>query len=113
MPAPCAKAERNLTFTRLERRAGRTQGFTMAKIEIYTKFLCPYCSRAKSLLTTKGATFEEIDITTGGPRRQEMLERSGGRQTVPQIFIDGRHIGGCDDLHALDRAGGLDPLLAA
>jgi glutaredoxin 3 len=85
----------------------------MARIEIYTKFLCPYCTRAKSLLKGKGADFEEIDISTGGPRRTEMLERSGGRQTVPQIFIDGRHIGGSDDLAALDRAGGLDPLLAA
>lgn len=85
----------------------------MAKIEIYTKFLCPYCTRAKALLTDKGVNFEEIDISTGGPRRTEMIERSGGRQTVPQIFIDGRHIGGSDDLHALDRAGGLDPLLAA
>jgi glutaredoxin 3 len=85
----------------------------MAKIEIYTKFLCPYCTRAKALLTGKDASFEEIDISTGGPRRMEMIERSGGRQTVPQIFIDGRHIGGSDDLHALDRAGGLDPLLAA
>jgi glutaredoxin 3 len=85
----------------------------MARIEIYTKFLCPYCTRAKALLTKKGVSFEEIDISTGGPRRTEMIERSGGRQTVPQIFIDGRHIGGSDDLHALDRAGGLDPLLVA
>lgn len=85
----------------------------MAKIEVYTKFLCPYCTRAKALLSKKGVPFEEIDISTGGPRRTEMIERSGGRQTVPQIFIDGRHIGGSDDLHALDRAGGLDPLLAA
>lgn len=85
----------------------------MAKVEIYTKFLCPYCTRAKRLLTEKGAAFEEYDISTGGPKRAEMLERSGGRQTVPQIFIDGRHIGGSDDLAALDRAGGLDPLLAA
>ena len=85
----------------------------MAKIEIYTKFLCPYCTRAKALLAAKGAAFEEIDISTGGPRRTEMIERSGGRLTVPQIFIDGRHIGGSDDLQALDRAGGLDPLLAA
>ncbi|WP_372917046.1 glutaredoxin 3 [Sandarakinorhabdus sp.] len=85
----------------------------MAKIEIYTKFLCPYCTRAKALLTTKGAAFEEIDISSGGQRRAEMLDRTGGRQTVPQVFIDGRHIGGCDDLQALDRSGGLDPLLAA
>lgn len=85
----------------------------MSRIEIYTKFLCPYCTRAKALLTAKGAAFEEIDISAGGPRRTEMVDRAGGRQTVPQIFIDGRHIGGCDDLVALDRAGGLDPLLAA
>lgn len=85
----------------------------MAKIEIYTKFLCPYCTRAKKLLESKGVSFEEIDISTGGPRRAEMLERAGGRQTVPQIFIDGEHVGGCDDLVALDRAGRLDPLLVA
>jgi glutaredoxin 3 len=85
----------------------------VAKVEIYTKFLCPYCSRAKALLTAKGATFEEHDITMGGPKRTEMLERAPGRTTVPQIFIDGKHIGGSDDLAALDRAGGLDPLLAA
>mgnify|MGYP002654894190 CR=1 FL=1 len=85
----------------------------MPKIEIYTKFLCPYCTRAKSLLAAKGQAFEEIDISTGGPRRTEMLERSGGRQTVPQIFINGTHIGGCDDIHALDRAGKLDAMLAA
>jgi glutaredoxin 3 len=84
----------------------------MAKVEIYTKFLCPYCSRAKALLKDKGAAFDEYDITMGGPQRAEMLERSGGRTTVPQIFIDGRHIGGSDDLAALDRSGGLDPLLA-
>ncbi len=91
----------------------RAKGSSMAHIEIYTKFLCPFCTRAKTLLTSKGAAFDEIDISTGGPRRAEMLERSGGRQTVPQIFIDGRHIGGSDDLAALDRAGALDPLLAA
>lgn len=85
----------------------------MAKVEIYTKFLCPYCTRAKSLLKSKGATYEEYDITLGGPRRAEMIARAGGRTTVPQVFIDGRHIGGSDDLAALDAAGGLDPLLAA
>jgi glutaredoxin 3 len=84
----------------------------MADVEIYTKFLCPYCTRAKGLLKAKGARFVEHDITMGGARRQEMLARSNGRTTVPQIFIDGRHIGGSDDLAALDRAGGLDPLLA-
>jgi glutaredoxin 3 len=85
----------------------------MPKIEIYTKFLCPYCARAKALLTKKGAAFEEHDISTGGPKRAEMLQRAPDAATVPQIFIDGRHIGGSDDLAALDRAGGLDPLLAA
>ncbi len=84
----------------------------MAKIEIYTKFLCPYCTRAKSLLAKKGVTFDEHDISMGGPLRSEMLERAGGRNTVPQIFIDGAHIGGSDELAALDRAGKLDPLLA-
>jgi glutaredoxin 3 len=64
----------------------------MAKVEIYTKFLCPYCTRAKALLTGKGVAFEEHDISMGGPLRAEMLERAGGRNTVPQIFIDGRHI---------------------
>lgn len=84
----------------------------MAKIEIYTKQLCPYCTRAKSLLTRKGAAFDEIDISMGGPKRAEMIERSAGRTTVPQVFIDGTHIGGSDDLAALDRRGELDPLLA-
>jgi glutaredoxin 3 len=85
----------------------------MAKVEIYTKFLCPYCTRAKALLGAKGVAFEEYDISMGGPLRAEMLDRAGGRNTVPQVFIDGRHIGGSDDLAALDRAGKLDPLLAA
>lgn len=85
----------------------------MAKVEIYTKFLCPYCSRAKSLLQSKGVEFTEYDISMGGPKREEMLSRANGRATVPQVFIDDRHIGGSDDLAALDRAGGLDPLLAS
>lgn len=85
----------------------------MAKVEIYTKFLCPYCTRAKSLLQSKGVEFTEYDITMGGPKREEMLLRAPGRTTVPQVFIDGKHIGGSDDLAALDRSGGLDPLLAA
>ncbi|MFV0623535.1 glutaredoxin 3 [Sphingomonas sp. ac-8] len=84
----------------------------MAKIEIYTKAFCPYCTRAKRLLDSKGAGFEEFDITMGGERRAEMIQRANGRSTVPQVFIDGRHIGGSDDLAALDRQGGLDPLLA-
>ncbi len=84
----------------------------MAKVEIYTKMLCPYCTRAKSLLGKKNVGFEEIDISMGGPRRAEMIERSGGRTTVPQIFIDDAHIGGSDELASLDRRGKLDPLLA-
>lgn len=85
----------------------------MAKVEIYTKAFCPYCTRAKALLDGKGAAFEEFDITMGGPKRAEMLQRANGRSTVPQVFIDGRHIGGSDDLAALDRQGKLDPLLTA
>ena len=84
----------------------------MAQVEIYTKFLCPYCVRALDLLHAKGVEPIEYDVTMGGPKKQEMVDRSGGRMTMPQVFIDGRHIGGCDDLVALDRAGGLDPLLA-
>jgi glutaredoxin 3 len=83
----------------------------MAKIEIYTKMFCPYCVRAKQLLASKGADFEEFDITMGGPKRSEMLARANGRSTVPQIFIDGAHVGGSDDLAALERAGKLDPML--
>ena len=85
----------------------------MPKVEIYTKAFCPYCSRAKALLETKGVDFEEYDISMGGPKRAEMIERARGGSTVPQIFIDDRHIGGCDDMFALDRQGKLDPLLAA
>lgn len=85
----------------------------MARVEIYTKDWCPYCARAKQLLTSKGAAFEEHDISMGGPQRQEMIDRANGRTTVPQIFIDGKHVGGSDDLAALDRAGKLDALLGA
>ena len=84
----------------------------MARIELYTKFMCPYCARAKALLDSKGVSYEDTDISSGGSKREEMLQRSHGRHTVPQIFIDGRHIGGSDDLAALDREGKLDPLLA-
>ncbi|HEX8302602.1 glutaredoxin 3 [Sphingomonas sp.] len=84
----------------------------MANIEIYTKAFCPYCSRAKALLDSKHAHYEEFDITMGGPKRQEMIQRAGGRTTVPQIFIGGDHIGGSDDLAALERQGELDSLLA-
>jgi glutaredoxin 3 len=85
----------------------------MAKIEIYTKAWCGYCARAKALLSAKGAEFDEFDITMGGPKRAEMLDRSGGRSTVPQIFIGGKHVGGSDDLRALDDSGQLDVLLSA
>jgi glutaredoxin 3 len=85
----------------------------MAKVEIYTKAFCPYCSRAMRLLADKGIEPQEYDITMGGPQRQEMIQRANGRTTVPQVFIDGAHIGGSDDLAALDARGGLDPLLAA
>ena len=85
----------------------------MAKIEIYTKAFCPYCTRAMRLLDAKGVDVEEFDISMGGPKRVEMLGRAGGRSTVPQIFIDGQHIGGSDDLAALDREGKLDALLTA
>ncbi|MDR4307306.1 glutaredoxin 3 [Chelatococcus sambhunathii] len=85
----------------------------MPSITIYTRSDCPYCHMAKDLLRRKGVAFDEIDVGREPERRAEMIERAGGRMTVPQIFIDGRHVGGCDDLHALDRAGGLDPLLAA
>lgn len=84
----------------------------MAKVEIYTKAFCGFCFRAKALLEAKGVDFVEYDITMGGPKRGEMLDRANGRSTVPQIFIDGQHIGGCDDLQALEARGQLDPLLA-
>jgi len=85
----------------------------MPKIEIYTQVFCPYCERAKALLEKKGVAFEEIDAPHGSQARRDSIARSGGRTTVPQIFIDGRAIGGSDDLAALERAGKLDPLLVA
>jgi glutaredoxin 3 len=83
----------------------------MTKVDIYTRFACPYCVRAVALLKAKGADFEEFDVTFGGPAKQAMLARAPEARTVPQIFIGARHVGGCDDLMALDRAGELDPLL--
>lgn len=83
------------------------------KIEIYTKWGCPYCVRAKALLDGKGVAYTEYDITLGGPRRVEMLARVPGAMTVPQVFADDRALGGCDDLYALDRAGKLDALIGA
>lgn len=85
----------------------------MAKIKIYTTMLCPYCHLAKDLLRRKGVTFEEIDVGDLSDLRREMTRLAGGRTSVPQIFIGELHVGGCDDLHALDRAGRLDPLLSA
>lgn len=84
----------------------------MPMIEVYTQPWCPYCVQAVRLLKRKGAAFREINAPQGSPERGEAVQRSG-RTSVPQVFIDGRLIGGCDDLMALDRAGQLDPLLAA
>ena len=84
----------------------------MPLIEIYTKTFCPYCWRAKHLLDSKGVEYQEIGVDLGGELRQQMIQRANGRTTVPQIFIGERHIGGCDDLMALDRDGRLDELIA-
>lgn len=84
----------------------------MPKIDIYTKFACPFCVRAKHLLKKKGAEFEEHDITLGGAKREEMLARAPEARTVPQIFIGDTYVGGSDDLAALEQAGKLDALLA-
>ncbi|MEO3427224.1 glutaredoxin 3 [Pelagibius sp. CAU 1746] len=83
----------------------------MAKVEIYSSMLCGFCYRAKKLLEQKGVDFTEIDVMVNPKRRSEMVERSGGRTSVPQIFIDDRHIGGCDELYALEASRKLDPLL--
>ncbi len=85
----------------------------MSKIKIYTTPICPYCARAKSLLKKKGASFDEIDVFMDAKARTEMEEKTGGARTVPQIFIGDTHVGGSDDLYALDHAGKLDALLAA
>ena len=85
----------------------------MASVEIYTKFTCPYCVRAKRLLDMKKVAYREIAVDRGGPPKEEMVQRARGRTTVPQIFIDGSHVGGCDDLMALEYDGKLDALLAA
>ena len=84
----------------------------MAKIEIYTTTYCPFCTRAKSLLTRKGVVFTEIDVTDNDALREKMVELSGGRRTVPEIFINGKIIGGYDELSALDSRGQLDSILA-
>ena len=83
----------------------------MAKVEIYTSMLCGFCYRAKKLLEQKGVAFTEVDVMVNPSRRPEMIERSGGRTSVPQIFIDDRHIGGCDELFALEASNKLDGLL--
>ena len=85
----------------------------MSSVEIYTSPLCGFCFAAKRLLNKKGVSFTEIDVGRSPEKRQEMMSRAHGRHTVPQIFIDGQHVGGCDDLYALERSGRLDPLLAA
>lgn len=84
----------------------------MAEIIIYTTNYCPYCVKAKQLLINKKKEFEEIDLTNDDDGRLRLVEKSGGRKTVPQIFINGQHIGGCDDLYSLDKNGELDTLLA-
>lgn len=83
----------------------------MPHVVIYTKPTCPFCHRAKHLLQEKNMPFEEIDIAADPARRSEMITKAFGKTTVPQIFIDGTHIGGCDDIYALDREGKLDPML--
>lgn len=85
----------------------------MARVEIYTTRFCGYCRSAKALLDRKGVTFSEIDVTGDHERRSQMVQRANGRMTVPQIFIGATHVGGCDELYGLERAGKLDPLLAA
>ena len=85
----------------------------MAQIEVYTKAFCPYCTRAKMLLNAKGADFREIDVTMDRAGFEAMVERANGRRTVPQVFIDGKHVGGSDDLAALDAKGELDALIGA
>ncbi|HEX9592872.1 MAG TPA: glutaredoxin 3 [bacterium] len=85
----------------------------MAKVEIYTTAICPFCDRAKALLRKKGISYDEIDVGADPDLRQAMVERTGGRRTVPQIFIDGVPVGGSDDLYALEAKGLLDALLMA
>ena len=83
----------------------------MARVEMYSSMFCGFCARAKALLARKGVQYEDVDVMEHPERRAEMRQRAGGRNTVPQIFIDGVHVGGSDDLHALDAAGKLDPML--
>src|SRR5690349_2472459 len=90
---------------------GRGADLRMARVAIYTTMLCPYCWRAKKLLEEHGATYNEVDVMVDGSLRSEMRQRAGGRTSVPQIFINGQHVGGCDELYALERAGKLKPML--
>jgi len=83
----------------------------MAQVTMYSSFLCGFCYRAKQLLKQKGVAWEEIDVLTHPGRKKEMIERANGKRTVPQIFINGQHVGGCDELYALEREGRLDALL--
>ncbi|MBK7838608.1 MAG: glutaredoxin 3 [Candidatus Obscuribacter sp.] len=85
----------------------------MPQVTVYSGPFCPYCTKAKALLDKKGVAYVEYNVKADDKKLKEMLERSGGRQTIPQIFIDDRHIGGCDDLYALEQAGSLDQILAA
>ncbi len=84
----------------------------MPPITLYTKMYCPYCSAARELLESKHASFEEIPVDGNASRQRAMAQRAGGRSSVPQIFIGETHVGGCDELYALERAGKLDPMLA-
>ena len=84
----------------------------MKPVDIYTTPICGFCHAAKRLLTQKGVALNEIDVMTDAPRKQEMIQRANGGRTVPQIFVGETHVGGCDDLYALEQAGKLDPLLA-
>ncbi|WP_169565999.1 glutaredoxin 3 [Sneathiella limimaris] len=84
----------------------------MKQVEIYTTLFCPFCSRAKALLKSKGVAFKEIDVSSDLKGRQEMTRKAGGATSVPQIFVDGNHIGDCDYIHKLDAAGKLDQILA-
>lgn len=90
----------------------RDEEHAVTNVEIYTKTFCGYCWRAKHLFEAKGVAYQEISVDFGGDVRNRMIERANGRTTVPQIFIDGRHIGGCDDLLALERSGQLDAYFA-
>jgi len=110
---PSENATNEKMLVRFLLTALKTSVNNMARIEIYTTRYCGYCRSAKALLSRKGATFSEIDVTGDAAGRSQMVERANGRMTVPQIFIGATHVGGFDDLYDLDRAGRLDSLLAA